>query len=182
LRNRTLSRSSLRSSLRSCRRITLSFYKAISSPDPWNTYDWFGVIVSTIGILLETFGDMQMNNFIQLKLQKKTDKKVLDTGLWSLSRHPNYLGEILFWWGQYLFQASSGPVWVLAGPLSLTCLFFFVSVDLMEERQIKSKGELFLEYRRKVGSSILLFPPSLNRKLGAFLYPADALTSADLNK
>ena len=125
---------------------------------------------------------MQMDNFIQLKLQKKTDKKVLDTGLWSFSRHPNYLGEILFWWGQYLFQASSGPVWVFAGPLSLTALFFFVSVDLMEERQIKSKGELFLQYRRKVGSSILLLPPSLNRKLGSFLYPSDVLTSADLSE
>jgi len=97
--------------------------------------------------LLETFGDMQMNNFINLKLQKKTGKVVLDTGLWALSRHPNYLGELLFWWGVYLFQVEYGPAWIVAGPLALTGLFFGVSVDLMETRQLENKHDAFVEYR-----------------------------------
>eukprot|EP00520_Triparma_pacifica_P016299 CAMPEP_0118651922 /NCGR_PEP_ID=MMETSP0785-20121206/11041_1 /TAXON_ID=91992 /ORGANISM="Bolidomonas pacifica, Strain CCMP 1866" /LENGTH=176 /DNA_ID=CAMNT_0006544401 /DNA_START=415 /DNA_END=941 /DNA_ORIENTATION=+ len=149
--------------------VCLSFYKIVSSSDHWCSTDWCGLFFSTSGILLETFGDMQMDNFINLKKQKKTEKKVLDTGLWSLSRHPNYLGEILFWWGIYLFQAWFSPAYVVGGPIALTCLFLFVSVDLMEERQIKSKGEEFLAYKRKVGSAIFLLPPSLNSKLGTFL-------------
>ncbi|GMH50552.1 hypothetical protein TL16_g00805 [Triparma laevis f. inornata] len=110
------------------------------------------------------------NQFIQLKLQKKTDKVIMDTGLWSLSRHPNYLGEILFWWGMYFFGVGYAETWIISGPIAITLLFFFVSVKLMEDRQENNKGELFRNYKRKVGSGIILLPPSVNAWLGKKLY------------
>ena len=118
-----------------------------------------------------------MDIFIQKKREKKTEKTVIDSGLWKWSRHPNYLGELLFWWGMYTFSLSdsnASPSWIVVGPLLLTFLLSFVSIKLMEDRQIEHKKEAFVNYQREVGSALLLFPPFVNRKLGLFLYPLQA--------
>eukprot|EP00548_Thalassiothrix_antarctica_P019461 CAMPEP_0194187536 /NCGR_PEP_ID=MMETSP0154-20130528/51323_1 /TAXON_ID=1049557 /ORGANISM="Thalassiothrix antarctica, Strain L6-D1" /LENGTH=68 /DNA_ID=CAMNT_0038907327 /DNA_START=307 /DNA_END=516 /DNA_ORIENTATION=+ len=55
----------------------------------------------------------------------------------------------------------------------MTLLIAFVSIKMMEDRQLERKGRAFLEYRRKVGSALLLLPPTFNRLLGRCLYGSD---------
>ena len=61
---------------------------------------------------------------------------MLDTGLWAALRHPNYVGEGLFWWGLWLFGLAADPGWwwTVAGPAAITALFTFVSVPWMDRR------------------------------------------------
>lgn len=131
-----------------------------------------GAILSIIGILLEHYGDTQLREF---RKNKENKGKVCDKGLWSYTRHPNYLGEILMWWGIY-FMAS--PILILItitaktdenlndsfigkfdlglyknwpiGAIANTLLFLCVSIPLMEERQLKNKPE-YAEYKKKTG-------------------------------
>ena len=67
----------------------------------------------------------------------------LTTGLWAYSRHPNYLGEILFWWGLYLFALAAYPAawWTIFGPLSITLLFVFISIPMIEKRHIERRPD-----------------------------------------
>ena len=64
---------------------------------------------------------------------------MINVGLWRWSRHPNYFGEIMWWWGMWLFSQASGgaPVWGVAGPLAITLLFLFVSVKVTIPRNFE---------------------------------------------
>jgi len=159
----------------------LSLYGAMTKPTPLVVRDWIALVVTLGAILLEALADIQMNDFVSARREKKTKKVILEVGLWGWSRHPNYLGEILFWWGLYMFSvgggkriANDGTItndwWVVLGPVSMTLLIGLVSVRLMEKRQLVRKGRPFVRYRRRVGSSLLLLPPALNPQLGRWLY------------
>ena len=152
----------------------LSLYGVLQSNEKLGFVDWVGFSVIIIAILLETIADTQMNNFIAAKKEKRIDEAVCKSGLWGYSRHPNYLGEILFWWGLYLLSLSSkSDAWMVIGPISITFLFVFVSVKLMEDRQLKNKGEKFKIYQREVGSSLLLLPKVINKFFGEQIHGKD---------
>ena len=85
---------------------------------------------------------------------------VLDRGLWGVSRHPNYLGEWSFWFGLWLMGGAQLRSYSTLGPVLLLLLFLFVSIDLMETRQLKRRGEAYREYQRQVPS---FFPRLLPR-------------------
>jgi len=91
---------------------------------------------------------------------------MINVGLWQWSRHPNYCGELLWWWGVWLFSVASGgnPVWGVAGPLAITFLFVFISVKLMEDRQLERKGADWMEYKRAVPSPLVPIPPFVSRR------------------
>ena len=150
----------------------LSLYGAIESAEPLfsTAYDIVGFVFLVAAILLETISDQQMNDFVTSKKLGKATDVVINKGLWRLSRHPNYLGEMTFWWGLYLVSASKTDAWKICGPISISALFVFVSVKLMEDRQILNKGEKYREYQMEVGSSLLLLPPVVNKWLGKMLY------------
>jgi len=157
---------------------SLSLYGAMTKPKPIAYQDWMAFGLTLSSILLEAISDIQMNDFISLKKEKKTNKVIIDTGLWKWSRHPNYLGEILFWWGIYLFSRNDGnggrnDWWVVLGPVAMTLLIAFVSIKIMEDRQLAMKGRAFILYQRRVGSAVVLLPPVLNRLLGQCLYRSD---------
>jgi steroid 5-alpha reductase family enzyme len=88
---------------------------------------------------------------------KRHTGKTMDRGLWSLSRHPNYLGEILFWWGLYLFALSANPSlwWVIAGPAVITLMFLFISIPMIEKRMLIRKVN-YKEYQKRVSMLIPL--------------------------
>ncbi|MBN1687057.1 MAG: DUF1295 domain-containing protein [Spirochaetales bacterium] len=110
--------------------------------------DAAGYIVVLTAIGLETVSDRQMQRFLTGDRQQG---KVLDRGLWGVMRHPNYLGEILFWWGMWLFAISvdSGWWWTVAGPVAMTLMFSLVSVPMMEKRLLKRR-EGYAQYREEV--------------------------------
>ena len=113
-----------------------------------------GAVVVCVGAtLLEYYADRQMRAF---RAQPENEGRILRGGLWKRSRHPNYLGEILFWWGIWLFLLSIDPgMWYTGlGALVNTLLFLFVSIPLMERRQRQRRPD-YDAYRGEAG---MLFP------------------------
>jgi len=87
------------------------------------------------GIAVEAVADRQLRTFLR---SRRDPSAVLETGLWRLCRHPNYLGEITFWWGLWLFGVAAAPdhAWTVVGALSITLLFVGVSVPWMDRRML----------------------------------------------
>ena len=98
--------------------------------------------VSLGAAIMQGIADFQMHRF-----RKKRNGTFIRTGLWKYSRHPNYLGEILMWWGVALSVLIAAPdAWYLAiGAVANTVLFFAVSIPMAEKRQSRKDG--FAEYK-----------------------------------
>jgi steroid 5-alpha reductase family enzyme len=113
-----------------------------------NLLDIGGIILTGIAIWLETKADKELHYYVE---QNPEGGKTINTGLWAISRHPNYLGEITFWWGLYLFALAANPSfwWVIFGPLTITCMFVFISIPMIEKRLMERKTG-YNEYREKV--------------------------------
>ncbi|MCX6269330.1 MAG: DUF1295 domain-containing protein [Bacteroidetes bacterium] len=132
---------------------TLSIWVvAVQGYRPANLLDLLAFVVTGGAILLEALSDRQLRSFLA---HNKEAGKTMNRGLWSLSRHPNYLGEILFWWGLYLFALASNPSfwWVIAGPLAITLMFIFASIPMIEKRMLKRRKD-YQAYREKVSMLI----------------------------
>lgn len=114
-----------------------------------------GLLISLLGFTLETVADKQMHDF---RLKNLDRSAIIREGLWKYSRHPNYLGEILMWWGAYLVCLASSPsAWMLGlGALLNTALFLFISIPLAEKRLAKYKSG-FAEYQQQT-RMLLPFP------------------------
>lgn len=128
---------------------TLSIYvTVVYGSRSLNLLDVVAVLITSFAIFLETRSDNQMRRF--LKENPETDK-TMQQGLWNRSRHPNYLGEISFWWGLYLFAMAANPLfwWVVVGPLAITLMFVFVSIPMMEKRMVKRRPG-YRDYQKKV--------------------------------
>jgi steroid 5-alpha reductase family enzyme len=134
----------------------LPFWYALSSSEPFNIYDMIAAIFTFSAILIEWISDEQLIKF----RKTSSTKSFINTGLWAVSRHPNYLGEISFWGGMFLFAVSATGVihstglWTVVGFISMIFLFKFVSIPLMEKRNIARKPG-YQEYIKKVPA---LFP------------------------
>ena len=132
---------------------TLSIWVVVvQGSSPLNFLDILAVLVTGFAILLEGVSDNQMRRFL------KTDGgsgKTMDKGLWALSRHPNYLGEICFWWGIYLFAlaANSAFWWVIIGPVAITLMFVFVSIPMIERRMVERRSD-YPQYQKKISMLI----------------------------
>ena len=107
-----------------------------------NLWTWLGFIVCISAATLQLISDTQAHRF-----RKKHRGEVCTIGLWKRSRHPNYLGEILMWWGVALAVLCAKPeAWYLAcGAAANTVLFLAVSIPLADGRQSKKEG--FEEYK-----------------------------------
>jgi steroid 5-alpha reductase family enzyme len=103
---------------------------------PLRTLDILAMAVTAAGVVLEAVADLQLRRFLR---SRRHPGAVLDTGLWRLSRHPNYLGEVTFWWGLWLFGLAADPRWAagaIVGPISITLLFVLVSIPWMDRRML----------------------------------------------
>lgn len=106
---------------------------------------WGGLVLWTTGWLFESIADYQLKNFVKTK----KEGEIMTTGLWKYSRHPNYFGEAVLWWGIFLMALSAGshPA-VVIGPLTITLLVRYVSgVPLLEEKYKNNKA--FQKYAKK---------------------------------
>ncbi len=120
-----------------------------------------GVLVWIIGFIFESIGDHQLKVF---KSKEENKGKLMKTGLWKYTRHPNYFGEATMWWGLYLIAVSGlENYFLIFGPLTITLLVRFVSgVPLLEKKyQGRSDWE---EYKRKTNVFFPL-PPKKDRNL-----------------
>jgi steroid 5-alpha reductase family enzyme len=121
-----------------------------------------GVTIWAVGLVVEAVADRQKFQFFQDKSNKN---KWIASGLWKYSRHPNYFGEILVWFGVYVFVVSgldgSAQYIAMASPLFITFLLLFVSgVPLLEKSADKKwgKDKKYLEYKKST-SVVVPFPP-----------------------
>jgi len=136
---------------------SMSLYPAVSlRKNSFGLLDIIALIITLGSILLETIADQQLYRFIK---NREDSQQNIAHGLWKYSRHPNYLGEILFWWGLYFFAiaADLSFFWTIIGPTSITILFVIVSIPLMERRNLKMKPE-YADYKRQVSRLIPWFP------------------------
>lgn len=113
-----------------------------------------GAIVCLLAVLFQIISDNQMRRF---RLSEQSGH--IDSGLWKYSRHPNYLGEVMLWWGVYIMMLGAAPHywWAVVAPVLMTLLFVFISIPMMEERLMATK-QGYEDYR-KVTSMLLLWPP-----------------------
>ena len=102
------------------------------------------IVISILAAVMQGIADIQMHSF-----RRNRTTTFIRVGLWRYSRHPNYLGEILMWWGIALAVVFAAPsAWYLmAGAVANTALFLAVSIPMADKRQSKKEG--FAEYKRE---------------------------------
>lgn len=109
-----------------------------------------GFLAFIFGFLFETIADWQLSQF---KNQKKNHNQTMSKGLWAYSRHPNYFGEVMLWWGFGLMAlALSGSPLALAGPALLTFLILKVSGVSMLEKHLAPEKENYRDYIKNTSS------------------------------
>lgn len=114
--------------------------------------DILGVILWSVGFLFEAVGDLHLAHF---KSNPANKGKVLDSGVWSYTRHPNYFGDATQWWGFYLIALSAGGFWTIYAPIIMTLLLMKVSgVVLLEKTLVESKPQ----YRDYIARTSAFFP------------------------
>ena len=124
-------------------------YVILYAPE-WNAIGIPFFALSVLAAVMQGVADIQMQAF-----RKSGVGGFIRTGLWKYSRHPNYLGEILMWWGVGLYAVALMPErwYLIIGALLNTLLFTFVSIPMAEKRQSKKAG--FLDYK---GQTRVLLP------------------------
>ncbi len=117
--------------------------------------DFAGILVWCIGFAFEAGGDWQLARF---KANRANKGKVLDTGFWKYTRHPNYFGDAAVWWGFALLCISAGSYLPVLGSLLMTALIIKVSGVALLEKSLKTDKPEYREYIRKTSAFLPWFP------------------------
>ena len=114
------------------------------STEAANILTWLGFAICISAATLQLIADTQIHRF-----REAHPGQYCDVGFWKHGRHPNYLGEISMWWGVWTMYASIyGFDWLIIAPIAMTALFLFISIPMMERRQLQNKPG-YAEYRKK---------------------------------
>lgn len=121
---------------------TLPAVYAITHSLSLNVWSAVCLSVSVLAAVMQGVADIEMHKF-----RKRKGASFIRVGLWKYSRHPNYLGEILMWWGVALAVVIAAPnaMYLISGALANTALFFFVSIPMADRRQSRKDG--FPQYK-----------------------------------
>ena len=127
-----------------------------SSPAGWSWLDGLGLVAFATGFLFEAVGDWQLARF---RADPRNAGRVMDQGLWRFTRHPNYFGDALLWWGFGCFAlATPGGAWTLVGPALMTALIVRVSGVALLERGLRENRPGYADYVRRT-SAFIPWPP-----------------------
>lgn len=122
----------------------------------WRPWALVGVAVWLVGLVFESVGDLQLARF---KADPANEGEVLDHGLWRYTRHPNYFGDFLVWWGLYLTAATTASWWwTLASPVLMSVLLMRVSGVTLLEDSLSRRLDQYERYRRRT-SAFFPLPP-----------------------
>ena len=136
--------------------ISLPLVAAISGQSALGILDYAGVALFVVGLFFEAIGDMQLASF---RKDPANAGKVLDTGLWRFTRHPNYFGNFTIWWGFFLIALSAGGWWTIVSPLLMSFLLLKVSGVALLEKDISKRRPEYQQYIRRTNA----FFPGLPR-------------------
>lgn len=116
----------------------LGMYAALAlGTNDLNALDWIAAIVIVLAALLQFVADEQMRRH-----RRNQPGTIMRSGLWGLSRHPNYFGEATVWWGVWLFGVAGNPGswwWTLIGPITMSGLLRGASTPMMDKRSIERR-------------------------------------------
>lgn len=122
------------------------------TPERFTILDYAGAFLWGIGFCFEAVGDWQLARF---RMKPENRDKTYDQGLWRYTRHPNYFGDALLWWGYYIIAFAGGGYWTLISPLVMTFLLWRVSgVRMLERTLVKTKPG----YERYIRNTNAFFP------------------------
>ncbi len=116
----------------------LPLWFGMQSSEPIGIMDFVAFVITNIAILIEWTADEQLWRF----KKQKNKLSYMNKGVWSVMRHPNYFGEILFWVGLFLFVPASKSFdgwWTAVGFVSMIILFRFISIPLMDKRNLTKR-------------------------------------------
>lgn len=135
----------------------LPIYAAVAmDARPLNVLDYIAATVTLIAILIELVSDIQLHRF----LPHRKPGEIMKTGLWALSRHPNYFGEWLFWAGLALFGLAAVPGawwWVLPGAIAMLVMFLLASIPMIDKRSLARRPE-YAAHMQHVSGFMPWFP------------------------
>ena len=132
---------------------------AVTSPRPFNLIDAAGFAFAVAGLIMEALADWQLSSF---RGKPENKSKVMDRGLWRWSRHPNYFGDCVMWWGYFLIALGAGaPGWTIISPLTMTLLLLKVSGVSLLEHDIIDRRPAYAKYIRET-SAFIPRPPKKN--------------------
>jgi steroid 5-alpha reductase family enzyme len=117
--------------------------------------DFVAIAVWAVGFFFESVGDFQLARF---KANSDNKGKVLQSGVWRYTRHPNYFGDAAQWWGYYLFALATGWFWTIYSPIIMTLLLLRVSGVALLERTLKEKKPGYKEYAETTSAFVPWLP------------------------
>ena len=131
----------------------LPVYGAFASTRELGWLDGVAVAITAFGIVWEAVADRQLHRF---RSDPANRGRTLTSGLWRTARHPNYLGEILFWVGLALFASAAGRTewWYYAGAVTMIVMFRFISLPLIDARMLERRDD----YARRMATVNALLP------------------------
>jgi steroid 5-alpha reductase family enzyme len=134
-----------------------------AEPAELGAFDVLGVLLWLAGMAFESVGDLQLARF---KADPANAGRVLDTGLWRYTRHPNYFGDCLVWWGFFAVAlAVPGGAWTAISPVAMTILLRRVSGVTLLERSLAKRKPGYAEYMARTPP----FVPGPRRRAGSEL-------------
>lgn len=120
-----------------------------------NLLDYIGIAVWLIGFVFEAGGDFQLAGF---KSNTANKGKVLNTGFWKYTRHPNYFGDSAVWWAYAIFSLAAGSYWQIMGSVIMTLLIIKISGVALLEKTLNTTKPEYEEYVQKTNSFLPWFP------------------------
>jgi steroid 5-alpha reductase family enzyme len=123
-----------------------------------NVLDYLGVLVWMVGFTFEAGGDFQLSRF---RKNPENKGKVLSTGFWKYTRHPNYFGDSAVWWAYALFSMAAGNYWQIIGSIIMTLLIIKVSGVALLEKTLNNTKPQYHEYIKKTSAFLPWFPKNI---------------------
>ena len=142
--------------------ISLPLLAAATGTAQLGVLDAIAALLWLLGFGFETVADAQLASF---RAQPKNRGKVLDSGLWRYTRHPNYFGECAIWWGFYLLAVAAGGWWSFPAPLLMTFLLLRVSGVTLLEQDISNRRPAYRDYVRRT-NAFFPGPPKVGQHEG----------------
>jgi steroid 5-alpha reductase family enzyme len=125
-----------------------------AKPDHLVISDYLGMILWGVGFFFEANGDYQLKGFLANPANKG---KIMSSGVWRYTRHPNYFGDSTQWWGYFLIAVSAGGWWTIFSPILMTFLIVRVSGVALLEKTMMTNPE-YREYKDHTSAFIPWFP------------------------
>ena len=124
-------------------------------PEYFTWLDIIALLIWLVGFFFETVGDWQLAQF---KGNSTNRGKVLNTGVWRYTRHPNYFGDAAQWWAYYLVAVAAGGWWTIFSPILMTMLLLRVSGVTLLEKTLNKEKPGYKEYMENTSEFIPWFP------------------------